>query len=131
MQGIFVNENGGIHYAQAIAQGLKPVETRGKNMLSALIGQHVAIIRTRRGKSPVIVGYATISGAQRMGAEWLNENRNLTLIPPGSMYDVKTGGKWCYFLRDAETCAPYPLPSNAVRHGRSWCEFTETGGAEK
>ena len=122
-QGIFVNENGGIRYAEAIVIGYKTVETRSKNMLSDLIGLRVAIIRTRRGKSPVVVGYADIVSSAPMNDKWLNENRDKTLIPPGSMYDAKGWGKWCYFLENAEKCDPFPLPSSAIRHGRSWCEF--------
>ena len=123
MYGIFVNENGCIPYAQAIAHGAKAIETRGRNMLKALIGERVAVIRTRRGRAPHIVGYVTIERAERESAEWLDKHRDLTLIPPKSEYDVQTGGKWCYFLRDAETCVPYPLPTDAVRHGRSYAEF--------
>ena len=124
MRGIFVNENGCIHYADAIVRGSKPIETRNKNMLSACVGDRVAIIRTRRNKKPTIVGYATITKAFFASADALNNMRDLTLIPPGSAYDAKGHGKWCYLLDDARREEyPYPLPSSATRHGRSWCEF--------
>lgn len=124
MRGIFVNENGGIPYAQAIVRGVKPIETRNKNMLSACVGDRVAIIRTRRGKKPMVVGYATITGAMFVSADALNRMRDLTLIPVGSAYDAKGKGKWCYLMDDArEERFPYELPCSAVRHGRSWCEF--------
>jgi len=125
MYGIFVNENGGVRYAQAIVQRLKPVETRNRNMLSALVGENVAIIRTRRGKAPMVLGYATIYRATHETQKVMNSAfmRKLTLIPEGSAFDSGAKGKWCYWLKDATTCDPYPLPSSAIRHGRSWCEF--------
>lgn len=121
MKGIFVNEDGGIHYATAIVSGLKTIETRSRNMLASLVGKRVAIVRTRRGQNPVVVGYADIVWAERNGEPWMHNHRHMTLIPEGSKYD--TGSRWCYFLGRAERCEPYPLPANAVRHGRSWCEW--------
>ena len=123
MYGIFVNEDGGVHYAQAIVSGHKTIETRSKNMLSKLVGKRVAVIRTRHGKQPMVLGYVDVVGAARRNGKWLNDNRNLTLIPPGSKYDTNSWAKWCYFLNSPEKCEPYPLPDEAVRHGRSWCEF--------
>ena len=124
MYGIFVNENGCVPYADAIVKGYKPIETRNRNMLAKCVGHRVAIIRTRRGKKPMIVGFATIYHSARMDSEWLNQFRNLTLIPEGSAYDCKpNGSKWCYFLSDACECDPFPLPSYAIRHGRSYCEL--------
>lgn len=123
MYGIFVNENGCIPYARAIAQGIKPIETRSRNMLKALVGQRVAIIRTRRGERPTIVGYAVIKDAEFHTAEALDYLRDLTLIPKGSKYDCTGRGKWCYIMGEAEECEPYELPSSAIRHGRSYAEF--------
>lgn len=123
MKGIFVNENGGVPYAAAIVIGIKPIETRGKNMLSACVGEKVAIIRTRRNKAATVVGYAKIDKATFESASWLDAHRNQTLIPTGSAYDATTRGKWCYHLSAPETCMPYQLPLSAIRHGRSWCEF--------
>ena len=100
---MFVADDGCIRYAEAIARGLKRIETRNRNTLAKLLGEKVAIVRTRRGK------------------RGLDEHRSITLIPVGSKYD--TGPSWGYWLDDAEECEPYPLPANAVRHGRSWCEF--------
>ena len=123
MKGIFVNSDGCVPYAEAIVHGFKPVETRNRNMLRRLVGERVAVVRTRRGKHPTIVGYVTITHAVKMTGEWLDANRGKTLIPEGSKYDSGDKPKWCYFLKDAETCDPYPLPANAVRHGISWCEW--------
>ena len=123
MIGIFVNENG-VRYAYAIVHGYKTIETRNRNMLSALIGKRVAVIRTKRNCNPLVVGYVTIEScffckANDFGKIWKEH-----LIPTGSQYDCNNGrGKWCYRLSDAEKCDPFELPSSAIRHGRSWCEF--------
>lgn len=125
MFGIFVNENGCIHYAQLIVKGYKPIETRNRNMLKSLVGERVAIIRTRRGKSPMVVGYATITAAVFHTKEEMEALRGLTLIPEGSEYDCKGRGKWCYYLDNPEVCEAYPLPQDRINHGRSYCEFTK------
>lgn len=121
MLGIYVNELK-VPYAAAIAMGYKPIETRSKNMLKSIIGERVAIIRTRKGKSPVVVGYATIEKAVYHTKEELENMRDKTLIPPGSKYDCSGKGKWCYYMIDAETCEPF-IPVVKVNHGRSYCEF--------
>lgn len=123
MKAMFVNEDGGVHYALAIVRGYKPWETRTKNMLSQLIGERVAVVRTRRGKTPTVIGYVTVRDSRHFNGKYLDENRDKTLIPKGSKYDVNGWAKWVYILEDPEPCEPYPLPENAIRHGRSWCEF--------
>lgn len=125
MKAMLINENGCIPYAHAIASRIKLVETRNKNMLSKLVGERVAIVRTRRGKSPSVVGFCTIYRATHESQRIMNSDymRNLTLIPEGSRYDSGKAGKWCYWIMDAEPCDPFPLPADAIRHGRSWCEF--------
>lgn len=122
MYGVYVNENGCIRYARMIVSGYKPIETRTRNMLKSLIGERVAIVRTRRGKNPMVVGYATIDRAVFHTKAELENMRNLTLIPEGSAYDCKRTGKWCYYMVGAEECEPYPLPER-INHGRSYCEF--------
>lgn len=123
MYGIFVNENGGVPYAQAIVQGYKNIETRSRNTLKNLVGKRVAIIRTKRNKKPTIVGYARIREATFHTPEALDYLRDLTCIPVGSKYDCHGKGKWCYIMTEAEQCEPYELPSDAIRHGRSYAEF--------
>jgi len=124
MIGIFVNSDGCVPYADAIVGGYKRIETRNRDMLRDLVGKKVAVIRTRRGKNPTIVGYVTIDSKAFANVKEFELVRQYTLIPPGSKYDVHGKGKWLYSLRDAEQCEPYALPMDAVRHGRSWCEFT-------
>lgn len=125
MYGIFVNSDGCVPYADAIVDGYKAVETRNRNMLKDLVGERVAVIRTRRGKNPTVVGYVDIGDAYFCPAAVFDQHRDLTLVPSGSRYDVNGRGKWLYDLWNAERCEPYPLPSDAVRHGRSWCEWGE------
>lgn len=122
-KGIFVNQNGCIPYAELIAKALKPYETRSKNMLSALVGERVYIIRTKRNKKPMIIGQATIEYGFFVKAECFDAYRKLTFIPEGSSYDCHGKGKWLYKMGNAEECEPFELPSSAIRHGRSWCEF--------
>ena len=121
MKAIFVNENEKA-YAYEIVESTKLVETRTKNMLSACIGERVAIVSTKRHCHPLVIGYVDVVKAEKHGREWLNANRKLTCIPHGSKYD--TGERWCYFLSNAQKLEhPYLLPSSAIRHGRSWCEW--------
>ena len=124
MKAIFINENH-FPFAHKIADGSKPVETRNKNMLSALVGERVALVRTKNGKKPAIVGYATIYRATQHEKKVMDSDfmRKLTLIETGSKYDSTEKGKWCYWMKEAETCEEFLLPSSAIRHGRSWCEF--------
>lgn len=123
MYGIFVNEDGGVRYAQAIVQRVKPIETRTRNVFKQLVGERVAIIRTRRNKKPTIIGYARIKEAVFHTSDALDYLRDMTLIPVGSKYDSTSRGKWCYILGEAEECEPYELPHDAIRHGRSYAEF--------
>lgn len=125
MYGIFVNEDGGVRYAEAIVRGYKEIETRSRNMLRDLTNTRVAVVRTRRNSKPTVVGFVTIGEAYFCPAERFctDDVRDLTLIPPGSKYDCNGKGKWFYDLWDPEVCTPYPLPADAIRHGRSWCEF--------
>lgn len=125
MCGIFVNENGCIHYAQLIVNGYKTIETRNRNMLKSLIGKRVAVIKTRRNKSPMIVGYVDIKYSDFCLAKYFDNYRDRTFVLDGSPYDVHGKGKWMYFLENAEKCDPFPLPHDAIRHGLSWCEYED------
>ena len=66
MYGIFVNERGAGFYARWIVTGNKTIETRNRDMLSALVGKRVAVVRTRKSTipntAPMVVGYVTITG---------------------------------------------------------------------
>lgn len=128
MYGIFVNERGAGKYATWLVSGQKTIETRNRDMLSALVGQRVAVVKTHRGmlpqRGPVVVGYVTITGKSFCAADDFQKHFSEHLVPEHSAYAPQNGrGKWFYHIADAETCEPYVLPVDAVRHGRSWCEF--------
>lgn len=125
MCGIFVNENGCIRYAQLIVEGIKTIETRNRDMLKCLVGKRVAIVRTKRGKLPMVVGYADIVDSNFCPYRLYDEYRDETCVPEGSAYDVHGEGKWFYYLENPEKCDPFPLPQDAIRHGRSWCEYED------
>lgn len=129
MYGMFVNERGAGRYATWLANGSKTIETRRRDMLSALVGQRVAIVKTHRDVipfcGPVVVGYVTITRKMFCSVEDFQKYFKQHLVLPGSSYDATGRGKWLYFCEDAQTCKPFPLPKDAIRHGRSWCEFAE------
>ena len=119
IKGIFVNEDE-YPYARWIVEGRKWFETRSRNMLKNLAYERIAIVRTKRGEPPMVVGYAFMWGYGYEDRPWLY--RELTMIPEGSKHDTRSG-RWFYGLAHAEKCEPYPLHANAIRHGRSWCEW--------
>ena len=122
MKGIYVNQLSahGVPYADLIVKGIKTIETRSRNMLSACVGERVAIVRTIRGKKPEVVGYANIYAHEKSKDRASDVIE--TYVPHGSQY---CDNRHFYHLSLACECKPYPLPANAVRHGRSWCEFNK------
>ena len=123
--GMFVHDTAKEPYAEQIANRLKLIETRKRDMLKNLVGQRVLIIRTRAGHKPDVLGTVLIYAKQYHTAQSLDAHRNLTLIPEGSKYDCTTGGKWGYWLSDAEKFTqPIPLDEFNVTHKtRSWAEI--------
>ncbi len=123
MKAIFVRSSKEEPYAQNIVDGRKTIETRSRNMLSSLVGEHVAIVETKSGTTPLVVGFVDVVKLWFCPAFLFEMYRDETMIPVGSKYDTNGKGKWFYFLANPEKCNPFPLPANAIRHGRSWCEF--------
>lgn len=126
MKAMFVEETGASHYAHWLAEGRKTIETRFKNTLGKLVGERVAIVRTRHGKLPLVVGYCVVTDCwfcpKNEFADYTNQH---LIFNEGCKYFAKRTGKYMYEIRHAEKCEPYELPKNAIRHGRSWCEFDE------
>lgn len=119
MKGIFINSSE-YPYAERVGAGFKTIETRSRNMLRHCVGDRVAIIRTGKGV-PLVIGHVTITNGVRSANFTAADFPEKTYVFPGSKY---AGNHWFYFLQDAEMLSiPYPLPKDAVRHGRSWCEF--------
>lgn len=123
MKGIFIHDTRETPFAWAIAHGDKTIETRSRNMLAACVGETVAIIRTRSGHKPDIVGFVDITRAEFCPASEFDKYRDQTLIPEGSRFDCHGKGKWFYHLENAQAFFSQPLPENVTRHGRSWCEW--------
>lgn len=110
MPAIYVHDTKETPYALQIVKGEKPIETRSRNVLKRFVGERVLVIRTRAGHKAEVIGAVTISCSGWLDAYALDEQRNLTLIPKGSKYDCKQGGKWCYWLKNpTEYEKPCPL----------------------
>lgn len=130
MVGIFVNEDE-YPYAEWIVRGLKKYETRNKDMLRYMLGNRVAIVSTKRGRKPCVVGYATITEKIKLypcdwaTSHWQRYYREEAMIPFGSKYDDVSKGKVLYCMSNAEKCEPYTIPNDTVYHGRSWCTWRE------
>lgn len=119
---IYVNEPGCIPYARAITLNIKPIETRSRDVLGHLVGQRVLIIRTRRNRKPLVIGSVKITGKSFKTAAELDALRDYTLITPGSMFDCKGRGKWCYELSDG-IAYEHPMPFaeyNVIHKTRSF-----------
>lgn len=98
---VYVHESRAVPYAQAIAQGYKPIETRTRDVLGRFVGQRVLIVRTRDGHKADIIGSAFIADKRFCTAAELDNMRDQTLIPPGSRYDCHGRGKWAYTMSNA------------------------------
>jgi len=106
---IYVHQTRSTPYADNIVKGKKTIETRTRNTLARFVGQRVLIIRTMAGREPEVVGSVFVSGSAWRSETWLCGMRDQTLIPPGSRFDCKGDGKWCYWLTDAAEYGPFPL----------------------
>lgn len=117
LSAIYVHQTRAIPYADAIVKGYKTIETRTRNTLKRFVGQRVLIIRTVSGRWPEVVGSVRIVSGTHRSQAWLEEQRNQTLIPPGSKYDSGVQGKWCYGLADPIRYAvPVPLSNFRITH---------------
>lgn len=122
MIGIFVNDKEA-PYSTLIGLNLKTIETRSKDMLKSCVGHRVALVSTGKSKCPMIVGYADIVCKSFCPSEYFADFQHLHLVSSDSKYNTNGKGKWFYFCDNGTLCEMYPLPENAIRHGRSWCEF--------
>ena len=117
-----------VPFVDSIISMDKVLETRTRNMLQALVGRHILLAETHRGRRPVIRCWATIGHplSIRSREEW-EKYRNLACIPSGSKYDWQpdTSVKWLYPLYDVRACEPHTVPEGVeiIRHGRTWFEY--------
>lgn len=132
-KGFYVRNDGELRFADWIADGIKTVETRNRRTLDKLVAtsqcdEPVYIIRTQSGKPATVIGRCTLVGPYQCGANRFRceSVRQHHRVPEGCKYDVRDGGfKWLYDLWDVERVEPFPVPANAIRHGRVWCEWKE------
>lgn len=118
---IYVHQTRAIPYAEAIALGLKPIETRTRDTLRRFVGQRVLIARTMSGRPTEIIGSVVIESGTYYSASELDSMRDQTLIPPGSKFDCHGRGKWGYTLTHAVTMDPVPLSSlNVTKRTRTY-----------
>lgn len=107
---IYVHNTRAIPYADAIISGLKPIETRTRDVLKKFVGHRVLVIRTEDGKKPLVIGSVFIRDKAFHNAETMDFLRFLTCIPVGSKFDCNGKGKWCYYLSNPVQFAdPIPL----------------------
>ena len=113
---IYVHDTKATPYAEAIVKGLKPIETRTRNVLERFVKSRVLVIRTRSGHKAEVIGSVVIDKVRFHTAQEMDALRDKTLIPPGSKYDCQDGkGKWCYYLTDpVEFDKPIPLSDYKV-----------------
>lgn len=128
--GIFVNCKE-TPFVDLIMAHRKRFETRTKDVFGKIFDYahasfaDVALIETGNGV-PMIKGQARLQHGCFVEADVFSKCiKEIACIDDGSKYDSDKG-KWCYPITWAYKTRTFPLPKNAVRHGRSWCEFEVT-----
>lgn len=124
MKAIYIR-NTGAHFVDKIFDLEKIHETRNRNTLGLLAGERVAIIQSDRKGGSAVVGEVTVGVGRSVNYHGFDSRRDLHCVPEGSAYDCKTdGSKYLYpMYKPVRYETPYPVPSNAIRHGRVWCEW--------
>lgn len=124
MYGIYVRATSGIDYAKALVGGYKAYESRTRDVFKSLdLPQEVAVIRTRSGHQPEIVGYITLEPGFHVSREEFRKLWAGHLVPPGSRFDSDDRGKWLYKATSwRELATPQQVPDH-INHGRSFTEF--------
>ena len=119
---MYVHDTKETPYAVQIVKGLKPIETRTKNVLERFVKSRVLVIRTRSGHKAEVIGSAVIDKVYFHTPQEMEALRDKTLIPPGSKFDCHGKGKWCYYLTDPEEYAvPQPLTDyNVIQRTMSY-----------
>lgn len=122
MYGIYINCKN-TPFIDLIIKGLKPYETRTRNVLASLVGKRVALIETGKG-CPTIRAMATIESARTVSYGDVVARTAACII--GTPYDVVPGkSKVFYKLANVTPVTPYKLPDNRINHGRSYTEWKD------
>jgi len=114
-----------------IISGRKLYETRNKNTLKRFIGKRVYLAETGKGKAPVIRCSVVITELKTITTKTeYNTMRKAAMIKKGSCFDwnAKTLKKCFYKLENIQACKPFPMPENAVRHGRIYATLDNMEG---
>ncbi len=116
-----------IPFVDLIMSGLKKYETRTRDTLTHnLFGRRVLVAETGHGR-PLIRCSAVIATREPIPSRnlWEKQYRVPSQISKGSRYDWQpdTRIKYAYRLTDVRPVDPFPIPSDARRHGRVWAEY--------
>lgn len=82
----------GVDYAEEIISGNKKYETRDTPSLNSYVGQRIGIAKTGDGEAKAI-GSVEIGDPIVVDEKQFREMQKLHLVPEGSAFDIKPGGK--------------------------------------
>ena len=82
----------GVDYAEEIISGNKKYETRDTPSLDSYVGQRIGIAKTGDGEAKAI-GSVEIGDPIVVDEKQFREMQKLHLVPEGSAFDIKPGGK--------------------------------------
>ena len=131
----YIKNERSMPFAELVTYGHKTAETRNRRTLDKLVNTPdlVYIIRTGRGKNEpsMIIGRCYIGAPVWIPADRFKDPDIISktyVLPDSKFYPVDVPGKWCYPIKQAEPLRiPVPVPDNAIKHGRVWIEFDESG----
>lgn len=105
----------------------KTLETRGRNMLRALVGQRVLLAETRQGGYLAMYSAVIRSARPVRSAEEWDDLRPQHMVPAGSTYDWQPVDRvrWVYEITNLRRLVPFRVPEGR-RHGRVWMEYQPT-----
>ena len=125
---VFINCKS-VPYVDMIISGKKLFETRNRNTLKSLAYNYVYIAETGKGCKPMIKAVAALMPPVAITSrDMWRDLRRYTRVPVKSEqeWNKNTNVKYIYELRCVQPVpVPFPLPDNAVRHGRVWAEYNE------
>ena len=105
-------------FISLILSNKKTYETRNKNTLKKLIGQEIYLAETGTGKT-IVKAVCTITNLVTVTDKAMyNRYRKYTQVQKGSVYDFTGNVKYLYKLDNVKAVKPFPVPDNAVKHGR-------------
>lgn len=127
MKGVFINCSS-YPFIEAILRRDKTGETRTKDVLRSMFDpdkevEYVALIETGTGKARVR-GYAMFERGMHYSDTSIRVMDHILKLAH-TKYESDGSSKYVYWIYCPERCDEYDLPSNAIRHGYSWCEWED------